>query len=1287
MLRTSMLAACLLAPSLALANGPAVVSLDILSPTAGACVNNGGETFLGGILGGEAAQPQRPVSTRIRLSENNGNGVPDPIALTFLVDGNQQFVAVYTPAAEGVAEETDLYSLLAIQDGAVRTLTVQGQVANETAASDVVSFRLDRAAPTMRPVGDLPNGNVCNMVPPPLNYNLTDAQDPAPSLELRTVTNGCSVRRIYTVADNCGNAQEVVLTTRQFPADPTVVIAIDGVSEGDAVPSANPTYSLTAGQDCLDYRNATLRRGNEPEVVFIPGSLVDEPGDYTLSVTTAVCGGAQISATRRFTILQRPEAVLVAPAQVAQGGSVVLDARGSNAPAQIGGIVRYEWDTNGDGFFDDREGTQSTTTFEANRGDGVFTIRLRVTAGNGATAEASAVIRVTDVNPTCFLTTDAAEVDQGQTITFDAGGTVAGHPSDPIIAFDWYFENLPGPGVEPDQSIFGQDFALYVFDAPGPYRVTLVARDLDSICSASVDLVVRDVPPSISDLVVFDAARQVEGQPTAFAVTASPGGNDPIVSFAWDFGDGSPILEGPVERSPTHTYANNGTYTTRVTVTDVNGSTDEASVQVVVADLDPIVEVVGPVLGVEGQALVFSAGNTREGGPGDPLRALRWSFGDGTPVVNKRPDERDVTHVFERDGAVVVTLTAVDEDDERPATKNVTIFDVSPAADFAVLFPPGTNTGIEGEALRLDATTSTSGAPSDPITTYRWDLGNGVVREGPELATLDYAWPDNGTFLVRLTVEDEDGSEDSAEFTVEIVNAAPQLEIALPEGSLEIGVEQTFTARVVDVEDDVPTITWDMGDGTVLSGAVVRHTYDRIQRFRIRVSVDDGDGGTDEAEVNVDVTRALPRVNAENRYEGVEGEALTIDVVAFAAQQDDASFDGPVQVPAPALPEGARFTLTEPAGPEGRRTARIQWTPSFVDAGEFTVRLRVIAPSGLIRERSFTLSVEDAGTPFAVAASVVDGEGRLRVVEYGRDPNDRRLTFRPRDEVRLANGVGGLAADPSGRFVFAASPGSGGVAVIDLARPELSASYDRLIRTGLGCLDVAAGTTSNGTSRAWALNADSDSLTVIDAERLKALRTVPLGAMGRATGLAYLPAGDFGLAGDRLVVVTQGGEVRVIDVAAAERGQPALRAQRRIGGVLTHVVADPSSDRVFVADAKARRVLAFDAGDFEADAAAALVSGAPLDFPALGLAATGNGVWAATSVGVAAWSGDAGDSATVDGDVTGSAIAPVPTDVYPTGGLLVSSGNALRHVDESLSELLFANARRSRTLLAFVSRR
>jgi hypothetical protein len=116
-------------------------------------------------------------------------------------------------------------------------------------------------------------------------------------------------------------------------------------------------------------------------------------------------------------------------------------------------------------------------------------------------------------------------------------------------------------------------------------------------------------------------------------------------------------------------------------------------------------------------------------------------------------------------------------------------------------------------------------------------------------------------------------------------------------------------------------------------------------------------------------------------------------------------------------------------------------------------------------------------------------------------------------------------------------------------------------------------------------------------------------------------------------------------------------------------------------------VLAFDAGDFEADAAAASVSGAPLDFPALGLAATGNGVWAATSVGVAAWSGDAGDSATVDGDVTGSAIAPVPTDVYPTGGLLVSSGNALRHVDESLSELLFANARRSRTLLAFVSRR
>jgi cytochrome c len=53
--------------------------------------------------------------------------------------------------------------------------------------------------------------------------------------------------------------------------------------------------------------------------------------------------------------------------------------------------------------------------------------------------------------------------------------------------------------------------------------------------------------------------------------------------FEWDFGDGSPTSNAP---SPTHTYTQRGTYTATVTVTDPSGNSTQATVPVVVNNID-----------------------------------------------------------------------------------------------------------------------------------------------------------------------------------------------------------------------------------------------------------------------------------------------------------------------------------------------------------------------------------------------------------------------------------------------------------------------------------------------------------------------------------------------------------------------------------------------------------------------------------------------------------------------------------------------------------------------------
>lgn len=106
---------------------------------------------------------------------------------------------------------------------------------------------------------------------------------------------------------------------------------------------------------------------------------------------------------------------------------------------------------------------------------------------------------------------------------------------------------------------------------------------------------------SIFDNEVRRIARSTtNGQPTA-AFDYSPDGNelsfsgagsrdgdqgDRVVSWTWDFGDGTPVVESTGPRV-THTYADAGTYTATLTVTDSNGLASEPVSRTVYAGEHP----------------------------------------------------------------------------------------------------------------------------------------------------------------------------------------------------------------------------------------------------------------------------------------------------------------------------------------------------------------------------------------------------------------------------------------------------------------------------------------------------------------------------------------------------------------------------------------------------------------------------------------------------------------------------------------------------------------------------
>src|SRR5262249_53307952 len=138
-----------------------------------------------------------------------------------------------------------------------------------------------------------------------------------------------------------------------------------------------------------------------------------------------------------------------------------------------------------------------------------------------------------------------------------------------------------------------------------------------------------------------------EGQAVTFQGSAS-GGSSPY-SYAWNFGDGTTATGQAVS----HTYANDGSYTATLKVTDPTGATASSSAAVTVRDVGPTAIPGGPYAGTAGTAVSFS-GSASDPSPADTAGGFSyaWAFGDGGTATGQA-----VSHTYAAAGTYTVTLT------------------------------------------------------------------------------------------------------------------------------------------------------------------------------------------------------------------------------------------------------------------------------------------------------------------------------------------------------------------------------------------------------------------------------------------------------------------------------------------------------------------------------------------------------------------------------------------------------------------------------------------------------
>ena len=305
------------------------------------------------------------------------------------------------------------------------------------------------------------------------------------------------------------------------------------------------------------------------------------------------------------------------------------------------------------------------------------------------------------------------------------------------------------------------------------------------------------------------------------------------------------------------------------------------------------------------------------------------------------------------DGEVVFTLTAYSPDGTESPHSVPYSYTFSTTLN-AVL----TANSLQGESpysISFDANSSTGN-----IVSYSWTFGDGETGTG---AAVSHTFTTPGSYNVELQVTDNLGVTDQDSVVVEVtapqtINTPPTAVIAPSTGVGEAPLSIVFDGSgSTDRDGTITSYQWDMGDGTLLQGSQVNHTYTMAGTFNATLSVTDNGNLTDSVSTPIVVSPAVEpniaptAVLTASTVQGYAPLAISFD----AGQSTDP--DGTISSYLWSFGDGSTET--------GMTASHIYNLP-----GSYTVTLQVTDNSGDSNETSTIITVDQEITEPSVPMEI-----------------------------------------------------------------------------------------------------------------------------------------------------------------------------------------------------------------------------------------------------------------------------------------------------------------------------
>jgi PKD repeat protein len=455
-------------------------------------------------------------------------------------------------------------------------------------------------------------------------------------------------------------APVAVLTADPTTGDSPLSVSFDGSASSD--PDAGDTlvsytFEFGDGSPPVTQGGATINHAYAGQGTY----------DATLKVTDSH-GLASAPVTLQLVVNPGPPVAQLAispPGAVPKGDPVTLDGSFSSG------------DDIADFTFDFGDGSPTltqagATTSHVYRLGGGYTVSLSVRDTQDVVRSTTATLNITNTAPVAAVTA-TPNPSEGQppfTVSFDASGSydpdAAKLPGEDFVEsyeFDY------GDGVVETVSV---PTVNHTYTTPGTYEARLNVYDHEgkrsTVQAAWPNIRVLDNAP----VAVLGADKTAGFAPLAVtfdgAGSSDPDGGDSVVSYTFDFGDGSDPVTRVGASSVQHVYPTPGSYTATLVVQDSHGAASPpAALAIDVGPVNhaPIARAAADKLSGNAPIQVaFDAGASSDA-DGDALVEYTFKFGDGTPddvrnMADYGADAARTTHTYASAGRYPGFVTVKD---------------------------------------------------------------------------------------------------------------------------------------------------------------------------------------------------------------------------------------------------------------------------------------------------------------------------------------------------------------------------------------------------------------------------------------------------------------------------------------------------------------------------------------------------------------------------------------------------------------------------------------------------